>query len=346
MELERTRQRIRVQSLKDKIHEQEEALTSLGEEKKDLLSFKEKYEKAVLSIQRKDQQCQLYQEKVASLEKQIQQLQHDELQLQAESEKKIRQLQRQVDVALRHQKEYEEESKLLRERLIALNASQLADERERLTSSMQAPPQTSTSSTSNPGRRSGGPGGVMGGVSSSGLTSAVNASTAINRSVHFSDDIRAPEPTNTSNTSSFPLPSVIPPSLSSARDDLHDVIQAVGGTPPSTTTSNTTSTTTANNLLQRLTGLSSILFNDQPLPQPPPSTSSLNISSSTSSASPATFNMSAVPGNVSGGMLDTSSSSSSLFASRTHDTSSATASAIEKRLSALVSAALQSPPRK
>ena len=342
LELDRNRQRIRIQALKDKIHEQEAAIASLEEEKKEQQLWKERFEKSQQTVTRKEQQVTSYQQKIESLEKQIQSLQQEALSHQVESEKKIRQLQRQIDVALKHQKEFEQESRLLRERLIAVNADQLAE--ERLTSERRASRTTNTNSSNNA------------------------AVPATSRSVHFSDDVKTSEAkeqkeqddldylypatslpaVNTVNRSV--LPAEIPSSLSASRSDLQDVMQAIGGPPvsaPTAANTNPESQTKANDLLQRLTGLSSILFSDAVPPHP------VN-PFPLSAASPSTSNVSTVSGNASGGVLETSStSSSSLFTASRYNPDnseqvvrpSETATAIERRLSALVNAALQSPPR-
>lgn len=108
-----------MQSLKDKISELESDKKALEGEidrlKHSLLSI-DTYKQAIL---RKDTVVKNLRSQLEQANLEIQTMKSSEVSHQADAEKRIRQLQRQVDSAIRSQDELEKESQLMRKRLIA-----------------------------------------------------------------------------------------------------------------------------------------------------------------------------------------------------------------------------------
>lgn len=89
-ELERARNRTRLQALKDRIHELEAQHTSILEENSKLLKANEKVEGLKSSIVRKDTMVQTLKEQIERLHGQIEELKLSELNMQSECNKKIK----------------------------------------------------------------------------------------------------------------------------------------------------------------------------------------------------------------------------------------------------------------
>lgn len=89
-ELERARNRTRLQALKDRIHELEAQHTSILEENSKLLKANEKVESLKSSIVRKDAMVQTLKEQIDRLHGQIEELKLSELNMQTECNKKIK----------------------------------------------------------------------------------------------------------------------------------------------------------------------------------------------------------------------------------------------------------------
>jgi len=89
-ELERARNRTRLQALKDRIHELEAQHTSILEENSKLLKANEKVEGLKSAIGRKDAMVQTLKEQIERLHGQIEELKLSELNMQSECNKKIK----------------------------------------------------------------------------------------------------------------------------------------------------------------------------------------------------------------------------------------------------------------
>jgi hypothetical protein len=327
LELERGRQRIRVTALKEKIAGLEQSLEQLAEEKAGLAKVHEKAEKLAAALGRKETQAAALQTRVDGLEKELAAARERELSQQAEAERRVRQLTRQIDAALRQQKELEAETALLRERVIAAEAQQTAH--ERIARQAHAQPEAA----SQPPRAS---------QPDSRMRRRAQPTAPAGRSVHF----QPVEPTDQSNPSHnpsqpppMPMPAPEDEEAEQPRDGLRDVIEAINSAdrprppPPAPSAAFPARTAAASDLLSRLTGLSSVLFAEPSLsnnPNPGSSSNPSDFSALFQSPSSASASQSA-------SQLDSSASSSSA--------SQLAASSVEKRLQALVSAALQSPSR-
>jgi len=89
-ELERARNRTRLQALKDRIHELEGQHASILEENCKLLKANEKVEGLKASIVRKDAMVQTLKEQIDKLHGQIEELKLSEMNIQTECNKKIK----------------------------------------------------------------------------------------------------------------------------------------------------------------------------------------------------------------------------------------------------------------
>jgi predicted nucleic acid-binding Zn-ribbon protein len=90
LELERNRTRTRQEVLSQKIHDQDQTLQSLTNERNELLKYQEKFEKLRNDFQRKENQCQDYRQKISRLDEEINELKQRELGSQVDSQKKIK----------------------------------------------------------------------------------------------------------------------------------------------------------------------------------------------------------------------------------------------------------------
>ncbi len=305
----------------------------------------------------------------------------------------IRNLQRQIDTALKLQQENEREITLMRQRLtntktqvaidrIASSSSRVSSEQEiqyQQTAPPPPPPPPTNSASSTRSGRSGNS-DLVANMPPARRVQQISAPSSSQPPVPPARSVSNPRPIQSgsgiaSTTSSHsagmeevnvPLPST----LHSAKDDLHDVIQAISGiTPvmtnnpmntggventsslPRTTPPVPTSLTASlaapipqtrppprtgvatNNLIQRLAGLSSVLLNE----------SSISHHSSSSSGSSSSSDAAGVGGilNITSSSSSGSSSSSSLTTSPAPVAGTTSSSNIEKRLQAIVARTMQ-----
>ena len=116
-ELDRARMKTRLQALKERVVELEVVQSTLGEENDRLRKTQDKSDALKATIARKDEIIRSIKTQLERVQQELDDLHRKEVHQQAEHDKKLRHLQRQVEVAQRGQEEMEREMELMRKRM-------------------------------------------------------------------------------------------------------------------------------------------------------------------------------------------------------------------------------------
>ncbi len=238
-ELERSRHRVRLQALKEKVAELEAELRIAREDNERLQKGLNQQDTAKNMLQRKEQIISSLRAAVDRVNKELDEARQHEEQLQGQSEKRIKQLQRQIDSALRMQEEHSKEVQMLRERLAKAHVEQSMTKHSN-TGSVSAPPVPvpSLRQSQSQGREAGSSQttgrsadaasdgyGAMFDDSLDPLPPSTRPSSSLFNALHISSSTDAEQHTGTDVRGQMTTAA----SLQAARHDIQDVLEALGG---------------------------------------------------------------------------------------------------------------------